>query len=283
LERIQRALEIARTQRGAVAAQAAAAAKEPSAATPEPAPALHAVAEPPSRTAPTAHAQLVSLDRRQLRERRVVFADDADSAAHAYRMLRTQLLRQMRADGARMIGVISAIDGEGKTLTAVNLALSVAAEPNQTVLLIDLDLRRPDTAALLGLRLERGLERWFDGSVSDIGELFVRFEGIERLRVVPTLHAVSGSSERLAAGRARELLAEIRNRYSDRLTIVDLPPVLLADDVLTVAPLLDGVLLVVAEGRTKREDVARLRELLHGVRILGVILNVSSESEQRAY
>ena len=232
---------------------------------------------------PTSLARVVPLDRAVLRERRVILSDDSESAAHAYRMLRTQLLRQVRTERIRMIGVVSAVDGEGKTLTATNLALNIAAEPNQTVLLVDLDLRRPGTAALLGLQLEQGLERWFEGSVDDVGELFVRFEGLDRLRVLPTLHTVDGSSERLAGGRARELLGELRNRYDDRLTIIDLPPVLLADDVLTVAPLLDGVMIVVSEGRTKRDDVARVRELLQGVPILGVVLNVSSESEQRAY
>ena len=82
---------------------------------------------------------------------------------------------------------------------------------------------------------------------------------------------------------AMKCLQELRERYTDCLAIIDLPPVLLADDVLTIAPLLDGVLLVVSEGRTKREDVLRLRELLQGVHVLGTVLNVSSESEQRGY
>jgi Mrp family chromosome partitioning ATPase len=285
VERIQRALEIARSQR---AAAAAAAAEQPADTRVLPGrPAAHADAPPaPAVVAgpapPPPVARVLSLDRSALRERRLVLADDPGPAAHAYRMLRTQLLRQVRARKMRLIGVVSAVEGEGKTLTAANLALSVAAEPNQTALLVDLDLRQPSTAHLLGTS-GQGLESWFDGSISDLSRLMVRFDTLERLLVLPTQRGVDGSSEVLAGPRARELLQELRERYTDCVAILDLPPVLLADDVLTIAPLLDGVLLVVSEGRTKREDVLRVRELLQGVHLLGTVLNVSSESEQRGY
>lgn len=221
-------------------------------------------------------------DRAMLRDRRVILPDDTGAAAHAYRMLRTQILRQVRVHKLKTIGVVSAVDGEGKTLTAVNLALSLAAEPNQTALLVDLDLRQPGVAQLLWLGAEHGLDSWFEGEVT-LAELFVKFEGFERLRILPTLRPVTGSSELLAGTRAHELLAELRGRYTDRLIIVDLPPVLLADDFLTVAPYLDCVLLVVSEGRSRREDVSRMKELLGGVRVLGTVLNISRESEQRGY
>ena len=234
------------------------------------------------RQLPVPRARVVPLDREMLSERRVILPDDTGAAAHAYRMLRTQILRQARTHKLKMIGVVSAVDGEGKTLTAVNLAFSLAAEPNQTALLVDLDLRQPGVAQLLWLGAERGLDSWFVGETA-LADLFVRFEGIDRLRVLPTLNPVAGSSELLAGARAHELLAELRNRYADRLIIVDLPPVLLADDFLTIAPQLDCVLLVVSEGRSRREDVSRMKELLGGVRVLGTVLNVSGESERRSY
>jgi Mrp family chromosome partitioning ATPase len=234
------------------------------------------------RTPAAARARAVPIVRETLSERRVILPDDAGAAAHAYRMLRAQVLRQARAHKLRMIGIVSAVDGEGKTLTAVNLAFSIAAEPNQTALLMDLDLRQPGVAQLLWLGAEQGLDGWFEGQVP-LADLFVRFEGIERLRVLPTLRPVAGSSEMLAGVRTQELFAEIRNRYADRLTLVDLPPVLLADDFLTVAPQLDGVLLVVSEGRTRRADALRMKEILGGVRVLGTVLNRSAECERRAY
>jgi protein-tyrosine kinase len=227
-------------------------------------------------------ATLVKVDMAQLREQRVVLPEDPGPAPQAYRMLRTQVLQRTRQHAVRMLGVVSAVDGEGKTLTAVNLALGIAAESNQSVLLVDLDLRRPSLAALLGLPVEQGLEAWFAG-VASIGDICRGIEGIDRLEVIPTLSPVRGSSEMLASRRAQEMLLELKTVQREGLVILDLPPVLLADDFLTVAPLLDGVMLVASEGITKRDDVTRVRELLGPLRLIGTVLNRASASENRAY
>jgi protein-tyrosine kinase len=231
---------------------------------------------------PVEFAARLPLDWPTLRERRIVSSEDTRPAAHAYRMLRTQVLQRARANGLNTVGVVSAINGEGKTLTAINLALSLAAEPNQTVMLVDLDLRRPAIAKTLGLNPDSGLESWFGGD-DPTKRVCYALEGVDRLYVLPTLAPVAHSSETLAGLGTRRLLNELRDRDSGRLLIVDLPPVLLSDDALMVAPLLDAVVLVVNERRTRREDVARVIELLGNTRIIGTVLNRSSESENRAY
>lgn len=218
----------------------------------------------------------------ELKERRVISTSDAQAAGYAYRMLRTQVLQRVRAHGMTTLGVVSAVNGEGKTLTAINLALSLAAEPNQTVVLLDLDLRRPSVARTLGLGAQRGLETWFGGD-EPTKNVCYGIEGVERLYVLPTLSPVSGSSEVLAGLSTRKLFNELKGRDPGRLLVVDLPPVLLSDDALTVAPLLDGVVLVVNERRTKREDVVRAVDLLGNTRVVGTVLNRSSQSERRAY
>jgi protein-tyrosine kinase len=228
------------------------------------------------------YASKLPLDWEALRERRVVSPDDAQPAAHAYRMLRTQVLQRTRTHGMSVIGVVSAINGEGKTLTAINLALSLAAEPNQTVLLVDLDLRRPAVARTLGIEPPYGLESWFAGD-DPTRKVCYALEGVERLFVLPTLAPVAGSSETLAGLGTRRLLSELKGRDSGRLLIVDLPPVLLSDDALMLAPLLDAVVLVANERRTKRDDIARVIDLLGNTRVVGTVLNRSSESERRAY
>jgi len=227
-------------------------------------------------------ATLVRIDRMQLAQRRVVLPDEPGVAPQAYRMLRTQVLQRMRQHAVRMLGVVSAVDGEGKTLTAVNLALGIAAESNQNVLLVDLDLRRPSVNTVLGLPMEQGLETWFAGLTS-IGDICRGIEGIERFEVIPTLAPVRASSETLANRRTQEMLLELKSAQRDGIVILDLPPVLLTDDFLTVAPLLDAVILVACEGVTRRDDVTRVRELLGPVRLIGTVLNRASESEKRAY
>ncbi len=222
------------------------------------------------------------LDRDALRSRRVILPDEASPAASAYKMLRTQVLQRMRRHGYRAIGIASAVDGEGKSLTAVNLSLALAAEPNQTVLLVDLDLRRPSIAKILGIPESKGIEACIQDE-ADVAEVLWRPEGVDRLGVLPANRVGLSSSDVLAADRMRQVIQELRNRYDDRLLVVDLPPLLLTDDVLTIAPLLDAVLLVVAEGRTRREDAARADELLGDTPRLGTVLNRAHEVEQRVY
>src|SRR6202042_2935619 len=146
-----------------------------------------------------------------LRENRIVDWADRRPAAQAYRMLRTQVLQRARAQRLATIGVISAASGEGKTLTAINLALNLAAEPNQSVLLLDLDLRRPAVARTLGLNAERGLESWFGGD-EPTRNVCYGIEGVERLHVLPTLAPVNSSSEVLAGLSTRKLFNELKGR-----------------------------------------------------------------------
>ena len=269
MDRIQRALDLARSQR-------------PHSPPPDDQRLERTTLYREFGVAPVEFAARLPLDWPALRERRVISCEDSQPAGHAYRMLRTQVLQRARANGLSTVGVVSAVNGEGKTLTAINLALSLAAEPNQTVMLVDLDLRRPAIARILGLAADHGLESWFGGD-DPTKNVCYALEGIERLYVLPTLAPVDNSSETLAGLGTRRLLSELKDRDPGRLLIVDLPPVLLSDDALMVAPLLDAVVLVVNERRTKREDVARVIELLGNTRIVGTVLNRSKESEDRAY
>jgi protein-tyrosine kinase len=237
---------------------------------------------PQRRQAAGAPARGFTLDREALRARRVVFPDEPSLAGDAYRMLRTQLLQRVRQRRARVIGIASPADGDGKTLTAVNLALALAAEPNQTIMLVDMDLRRPNVARVLGIPEAAGVDRVLTGE-SGVDEVLWRPEGRERLVVLPSAPLAGSSSETLAGEVTRVFLQEIRTRYADRLILLDLPPVLLTDDVLTLAPLLDGMLLVISERRTRREDLVRAQALLADVPQLGTVLNRATHSERRAY
>ncbi len=275
MERIQRALEISRLHRAALVEtrDAAAASQGDRVLRPETSAGL---------TDSGREMQRLTIDREALRRRRVVLGDESGPATHAYRMLRAQVLQRARSSRMRVFGIVSAAMGEGKTLTAVNLALSLAAEPNQNVTLLDLDLRRPAVAQTLGIAAECGVETWLQGS-APLASVLYELDGFPRLRVVPTLAPLAGSSEALAGSRARELLEAVRSPDSGSLTIVDLPPALLSDDVLTVAPLIDGFIFVVTERQTLRDDVERVLELLGRNRVVGTVLNGSSASEQRAY
>ncbi len=277
MERIQRALEISRLQRGTVVEPRTLVTVHHEEKVPRQE-SVHAI--PPTDTQDDLPQHAV--DRESLRRRRIVLGDESSVAAHAYRMLRAQILQRARAARMRTIGIVSATTGEGKTLTAINLALSLAAEPNQRITLVDLDLKRPSIARVLGISPSCGLCTWLSGS-SPVSSVQCELTDFPRLRVIPTLVPLPGSSEALAGTRTRQLFEEIAAADGPGLAVVDLPPVLLSDDVLTAAPLIDGFLLVITEGQTLREDVERVFELLGRNRIMGTVLNGSSASEQRTY
>jgi protein-tyrosine kinase len=276
MERIERALEVARLHRHRLAD--AGAAPAPAA----PATFNEALAEQRGSLRLEDAPEIETAARELLRERYVVFPDEKGPAATAYQMLRTQVLQRARAHGMRCIGVVSGANGEGKTVTAVNLALSLAADSGQSVILLDLDLRRPSIAATLGLGCEKGVEDHLAGAET-LDAIWRRCAGIERLVVIPALRPLPGSAEMLAGAATAELFRALRAASGEPLIVVDLPPALLSADVLAVAPLLDGVVLVVTEERTRREDLQRVFELLRATPVVGTVLNASAEAEARTY
>jgi protein-tyrosine kinase len=202
----------------------------------------------------------------------------ADRAAlRAYKMLRTRLLQRLAAKRWRSVAMTSMQSGEGKTLTSINLAVALSQDPNTSVCLVDLDLQRPQVAAQMGLRFEYGLGEYLLGE-AEASQVFYTC-GSPSLVVIPNTRTFDHSSEMLASARMHELLRVIQTELPNSVVIFDLPP-LSSDDVLAFAPQVDGVLLVVAEGRTERAMIEKSKELLNELNLLGVVLNYSAESDQ---
>ncbi|MCB1797287.1 MAG: CpsD/CapB family tyrosine-protein kinase [Gammaproteobacteria bacterium] len=210
-----------------------------------------------------------------LRRHRVI-AGPADPVANHYSVLRTHVLQRMRANNWRALAVTSPNEGAGKTLTAINLAISMAREANHTVLLVDLDLKRPSIHRYLWQEKLPGIS---DHILEDtpLPELLVN-PGIERLVVLPGHKALTHSSEMLSSPKMVNLVEDLKNRYPSRLVIFDMPPMLACDDVLAFSPYFDAALLVVAEGDTQKGDLKKSLELLGKTELLGTVLNKSAES-----
>jgi len=225
-----------------------------------------APAEPPAR--------VFDVSPSALERNRIVMATGDGAAARAFRMLRTQVLQRMQEHGWRTLGVAAARSGDGKTTVAVNLALAIARSPQQTALLVDLDLSGPGVASCLGLEADAGIEDVLSGTRA-VPECLYRPRPFADLVVLPARSAVAASSEIVAAKRSHDLIAELRERYSDRIVIFDLPPVLEVDDAAAIAPHLDCLLIVVAEYQTARDDVARALQLLVRTPVVGTVLNRS--------
>jgi protein-tyrosine kinase len=290
MQRIQQALEVAREE-GLVPARHelgvdVVPSREPETSSPDAMPTLAATpgVHAPSNTDTKSirrHAPVRVLSLQVCERNRLKLGNESDEIGQAYRVLRTRVLQWLDTHRRNTVAMISAGEGDGKTLSAVNLALSIANDTNHTVLLVDFDLRSPSIHRYLELDSTRGVEQFFSGDAS-IADLLVSV-GHPRFAVLPCVAPVAGSSELLAGNAVRELVAELKSRYADRIILFDLPPALLGDDAIAFLPLVDSALVVIGEGATRRDDLARLSELLADTPVVGSILNRSTQSVDRYY
>lgn len=241
----------------------------------------------PAAPVDTSHAQRfqpITLDKATLHDSLVLPQLQDAGALRAYKILRTRVLRRLQANQWHSFAITGVTVGEGKTLTAINLAIALAQDPSTWVALIDLDLQRPRIAEYLGMRStrgEKGLSDYLQGNASF--ENVVYAPDIERLVVIPNFSPIVNSSETLTAPRMFELMQSLEAETPRRILVFDMPPVLAADDVLAFAPQIDGLLLVVAEGTTDRSSLRRAKEVLAEMSLLGVVLNRSEERNDKAY
>jgi len=220
---------------------------------------------------------VVALDEARRERERILWPGAVGRIGGSYKMLRTQVMRRLAELRANTLAVLSASNGEGKTLSAINLAIAIAAQSEHTALLVDLDLRSPSIHRRFGFEPTVGIEDCLEGG-RPIYQAMVKVAGYERLTVLPARARVPNSSELVASRRMAELVQELRTRYVNRVLIFDLPPVLLADDALAFSAHVQAGLFVVSEGRTERKELTRSLQLLHKLPIVGTLLNSSQQS-----
>lgn len=212
---------------------------------------------------------------------RLVSADRNSKSADIFRLLRTKVLLPMRENGWRTLAVVGPTAGVGKTTIASNLAVSIALDGNQTVLLVDIDLRRPSVAKYFGISPAHGLADCLEGKAS-VEEVLVN-PGIERLVILPSTGTRQNSTELVGSAAMGTLLEDLRNRYESRIVIFDMPPLLLSSDALVLLKRFDAVLLVVEDGGSTREQLLQSREMLGSSNLLGWVLNKGRLDEQGYY
>jgi non-specific protein-tyrosine kinase len=206
-----------------------------------------------------------------LRRNKVISLFHEESVTDQMKILRTQILGAMEQIGGNSLLVTSARPGEGKTLTAINLAISISYEVDHTVLLVDANLRSPCVNAYLGLNVEKGLSDFLLQN-GEIPDLLIN-PGIERLVILPGGRALPNSSELLGGPRMEALVAEMKKRYPDRFIVFDSSSLLMSADPLVCAGFTDGILLVVEAEKTPVNDVEKATGLLKDKKLIGTLLN----------
>ena len=238
-----------------------------------------------SETGPqtTGSGKQVTLDLSRLREAGLVDPRSSKSnrTTEQFRRIKRPLLLHVRGEGAtvvdnaNMIMVTSALPGEGKTFTSINLAMSIAMEMDKTVLLIDADVAKPDVTSRLGVDAEKGLIDVLLDDGLTLPDVLLRTD-IPKLTLLPSGSRHVHSTELLASERMRQLTLELSSRYPDRIIIIDSPPLLLTSEARVLAGLVGQVVLVAEESRTPQHAVKEAIDMLDENEIVGIVLNKGS-------
>jgi len=216
--------------------------------------------------------QFIEIEDSILSENRIITGIEPGSFTESYNLLRTQVLQRAKENDWNVLAVTSPGPGEGKTLTAINLAISIAREVDYTVMLVDANLRHPWMLEHFGLANRKGLTDYLTGD-TPIAELLLQPKRIEQLVVLPGGRPLTNSAEMLNSPKMVQLVEEMKSRYHSRIIIFDLPPVLSSADALAFSPYVDAALLVIEEGVTQKQDVEHALDLLQNTNIIGTVLN----------
>ncbi len=188
-----------------------------------------------------------------------------------FKMLRTNLLFPPSGKSPRTIMITSAVPDEGKSFVAANLAISIAQSIQEYVLLIDCDIRRPCIHTQFGFDNVPGLSEHLANGPS-LSSFLLKTE-VNKLSILPGGNPPHNPSELLSSQRMSKLLKEVKERYRDRYIVIDSPPPKLTAETSAISRQVDGILLVVEYGKTPRQMVSDLMEIMGKEKILGIILN----------
>ena len=211
------------------------------------------------------------LDPLLARKNRFVCIDQEAPELDFYKVLRTKIQLATRSKGWNTIMITSPLAGEGKTTTSVNLAFTFAKAFNQTLLLVDCDLRRQNIHNVLGIKSTAGLVDYLVNQkpLSD----FIIWPGIKKMTLISGGRTIQNSAELLGSERMKALVKEMKTRYPDRYILFDAPPVLLGADTLALASFVDCIVMVVFEGKTSMREVKKAVDMLPKDKIIGFVVN----------
>ncbi|MBV5339600.1 MAG: tyrosine-protein kinase family protein [Deltaproteobacteria bacterium] len=209
----------------------------------------------------------------------VTVNDPYTQAAEEYRKLKSVVVK-LTKEGSflNMLMVTSSVGGEGKSLTSLNLALSLAQEFDHTVLLVDADIRKPTIHSYLGIENSAGLTDCLLDGV-DVKDALIR-TGIGKLSFLPAGRSVPNPAEVFTSQRMRDFFLEMKNRYHDRYIIIDTPPVLPFAETRSLSAIVDGIVLVAKEGLVTLRNIEETMEYIKGAPMLGIVYNEAATEFQ---
>ena len=237
------------------------------------------VSSSPAQTASEPRAQQairnqeIALNLRKLESKRIIAHDDTDGRTRAFDILRTEVLQLIDQKNLNVVGITSPTPGCGKTVTAINLAFSIARHPHRSALVVDLDLRKPHVARSIGVKCRSGILGVLTGQ-TDLSNAIIHVRaGNYGISVLPTEGPASDSAAWIASRAMSTVLQDVKRDYRSHTIILDLPPTLVSDDVLALLPQLDCVLLVTAVGKSRISEIEESMKHLQHTEVVRLVLN----------
>lgn len=221
----------------------------------------------------------VAVDRAALREAGLLAPEtDEQQLANEYRNIKRPLIahafgkRATKVQDGNLIMVASAVPGEGKTFTCINLALSMAQEQDHSVVLVDADVAKPHITELFGATEEPGLLDVLVEPERDLGSVLLKTD-VPWMSIIPAGKPRRNSTELIASLRMEQVAYELSNRYPDRIVLFDSPPLLLTNEAKVLASLMGQIVLVVRAERTPRSAVEEAVASLDPSKAINAVLN----------
>ena len=221
----------------------------------------------------------ISLDR--IDPNLVSVVDPHSLETEIFKVLRGKILFPASGKPPRSIMVTSAVPGEGKSFVSANLAVNMAQNVDDHVLLMDCDLRRPSMHRLFGLGRVMGLSEHLTNG-NNIADLLIK-TGLGKLSLFPSGTPPYNPSEVLSSAKMANLLNELKTRYQDRYLIIDSPPPMLAPETIAIAKQVDAIIVVIKFGSTPMDAVEELIDNLGKEKIIGAVINRFDARTSRYY
>lgn len=246
------------------------------------------VSAAPADSAEALISRQVNIDFALLRARGLLTSDDERSSlAEEYRMIKRPLLANAFGSNpvknGNLIMVTSSLPGEGKTFTTINLAISIAMELDRTVLLVDADVAKPRMPEYLGFSADHGLLDILRQGTRDLSNVILR-TNIDKLSILPAGRTYARATELLASEAMDRLIAELANRYPDRLVIFDSPPLLATSEASVLASHMGQIVMVAEVDKTPKNALREALSRLDGAcDVIGMVLNKSASHNAGGY
>jgi receptor protein-tyrosine kinase len=238
---------------------------------------------------PATRSRLVNVDLARLRAAGLITPDEPTTQiATEFRVIKRPLLDNIEGrsaapvESANLIMITSALPGEGKTFTSINLAMSMALELDRTVLLVDADATRSSVMAQLGVSESRGLTDLLLDPTIDLSTVMLR-TNVEKLSLLPAGSPYARATELLASDGMMKLVDELASRYPDRVVIFDAPPLLATTESRVLARHMGQIVMVVEADKTTHSTLADAMETIKSCPVVSMVLNKMRQSEMGAY